>query len=224
MAILVMQLVSIFCILLLSHLPQASALALPIGPPSPSPNLVQPNPNHSISASNTLTVEQNIINLLRSLKPHPFPGVSQAKLISIILQVDDNESINPTLSSNIAQFRKIDLIFRSGDITFFPLGFSIENKWPSHWDRWNHRVTETVAGNWAPLSWELMFRRMSVEWADVILKTAGYHGRYGAVILIHRVGQPFGWCFDGIELGEHGSRNVLVKPDGHVQRCDRCLP
>ncbi|KAL8860189.1 MAG: hypothetical protein Q9178_003453 [Gyalolechia marmorata] len=174
MAILVIQLVSIFCLLLLSHLPQASTLALSIGPQIPSPNLVQPTLNHNISASNTLTVEQNIINLVRSLTPHPSPGISQPKLVYIMLRVDDNESLQPTLSSNIAQFRKIHLIFRSGEHPSSPLGFSIDNKWPSHWDQWNPTVPERVRRNGETLPWGFMFRRMSVEWVDVVLKAAGY--------------------------------------------------
>lgn len=210
-------------LLLVHHLSWALSLVLPIYPPISGLNLPPPTINRNVSTSDTLTVEQNIRNLLHLLATDPFPRAKHAKLVSILLRVDDYDTIVPTLSSNMAEFRKIDCGFRwPNPGRSIPRGFLIENRWPAHWDQWASFTIKRVPDDWAPVSWELMFRRMSVEWADVVLKRSGYRGQYGAVILQQYAGAPLGWCFEHIQLDQHWSGNVLVQPDGVVQRWGEC--
>ena len=213
---------AIIIAVLLHYLCLASSLVLPIHSPISGYNILPSSINGNVSAPNTLTVEQNIRNLLRLLAASPFPGAKQAKLVSILLRVDDHDTIIPTLSSDIASFRKIDCGFRWSDPRIIPPGFSIENRWPTHWDHWEAPIPERVSEDWAPVSWQLLFSRMSVEWADVVLKRHGYRGPYGAIVLQQQAGAALGWCFEHVQLDEHWSGNVLVEPNGVAQRWGEC--
>lgn len=214
-----MQYASIFFLLLSYRLHPTLTLALPIDPQSPTTNLLQLSPSHNLSASNELSVEQNVGNLLRYLATHEDRDLNQAKMLSVILRVDDIDPSLLTASDDIASFRKIDCIFRYGSV---PRGFVVENRWPDHWDRWKAPVTGIPHQRLLPVSWHTISTRMSVEWADVVLKRR-HRGRYRAVVLLQPAGRPLGWCFDSVELGNGWIGSVLVETTGYISTTDGCL-
>ncbi|KAL8644227.1 MAG: hypothetical protein Q9226_007869 [Calogaya cf. arnoldii] len=212
------QIASIFLLLVAFHLHQASTIALPIDPQTPPPTLLQPNPNLNISKLNELTVEQLVGNLVRAIAASPIRAVAETKLVAIMLRVDDNEE-DITTSSNIASFRKIDVVFRhprSGG------GLRFSNRWPHHWDQWQNPLRDLVSLKLLPVAWDTLSVRMSVAWADQLLKIPPrpYRGAYGAVVAMQLTGRPLGWCFDALE---NADVSLLVDTTGLTTIRDDCL-
>ncbi|KAL8992123.1 MAG: hypothetical protein Q9169_007353 [Polycauliona sp. 2 TL-2023] len=216
------QYTSILFLLLFSYLlHQAIAIALPIGPQTPTNSLTQPGPIHNISASNDLTVEQNVQNLVRKLAGWRETRWTESRLLSITLTVDESDSLHPTLSANIAAFRKIKCLFWFGGQPV-PFSFLADNQWPDHWDIWNSPRPAPRRPTLAPVNWQRMFLRMSVEWADTLLKLRGYRGRYGAVVLLQVLGGRLGWCFKHVELEGGWFVDMIVTVNGEVYESGNC--
>ncbi|CAO1605779.1 hypothetical protein XANCAGTX0491_009285 [Xanthoria calcicola] len=213
------QCASILLLLFCHHLHLTSTLALPANSQTPAKTLLQLNPSHNINSSNSLSVEQNIGNLMHFLSTNPDPGLNKAQLLTIILRADGNQFPHHTLSADIAAFRKIDCIFRYRSA---PRGFRMANRWPDHWDQWNAPIPEVPLTPLLPVSWRTIFSRLSVEWADVVLKQR-YPGRYGGVILLQQAGRPLGWCFADLELGDDWVGSVLVETTGEMSITDGCF-
>ncbi|KAL8851493.1 MAG: hypothetical protein Q9221_003593 [Calogaya cf. arnoldii] len=193
-----LQIANIFLLLVAFHLHQASTVALPIDPQTPPTTLIQPNPNHNISTLNELTVEQIVGNLVRAIAASPIRAVAETRLVAVMLRVDDNEQ-DITTSSNIASFRKIDVVFRNPKAGG---GLRFSNRWPHHWDQWKNPVGDLVSVHLRPVAWDTLSMRMAVAWADQLLKIPPrpYRGAYGAVVAMQLTGRPLDsiYAFNGL--------------------------
>ncbi|KAL8849374.1 MAG: hypothetical protein Q9221_005612 [Calogaya cf. arnoldii] len=212
-----------FLLLLFSyHLLHTTSIALPPSTANPH-TLLQPtkpiynNNNNNISAPPTLTVEQNVENLIQWVTSrHP------AHILSIRLRVSDHDLPILTLSDEISLFRKIDCVFLLPSYTP-PRSLSISNQWPVHWGAWRAPIPEPYHEDWLRLPWKTIFRRMSVEWADHLMKREGYVGEYGAVVLLSMAGRPRGWCFDEVDLEPDLIGSVMVEITGEVYTFNGCM-
>lgn len=212
------------CILLFffNHFSQTSTTLLPIRPQNPPTSLLQPNLSHNLSASNDLTLQENVGNILRTLAAHHESAYHHARIVAVGLKVDDSDPPHLTLSDNVASFRYINCAFNYGDPSASQ-GFIVGNRWPNHWNEW--KAPEPIPFTHLPsFPWQAVTTQMSVEWADALLKLRGYGGRYGPVYLRHEPQRPLGWCFDNVELQDGSSRSVLVSITGNVQTYHGCGP
>lgn len=202
-----LQFALILLCLFLSSVHQASSHALPANPPNtPSKPSFQ---NH-----NSITIDQNIGTLVRTLAKSPDIRYREASMVAVYLAVEHVEDIEGvediTFSSNIGDFRDMLCLFRYGGPQ--PLRperslFKVKNRWPVHWEQWAHPEPYHVySENLAPFRWQDASRRMSVEWADVLLKSNGHRGRYGFVFLARteteELSGPLAWCFGAVETPE----------------------
>lgn len=207
-------------LLLFHHFNQTSALVPPIHPQNPPTSLLQPKRSHNVSASNDLTLQENVGNLLRTLAVYYESVYRHASIVAVGLKVDDTDLPHLTLSDNVASFRYINCAFNHGDPGALQ-SFIVRNRWPDRWDQWN--APEPIPFTHLPsFQWQAVTTRMSVEWADALLKLRGFGGRYGPVYLRHEPQRPLGWCFDNVELQDGASTSVLVSITGEVRRYHGC--
>ena len=166
--------------------------------------------------SNTPRVEQVVENLIRWVLAQEY---SHPTLRLVILKVDDNHGgfFNPTMSDNIQSFRKIGCVFHidvpTPDETE---AMTFQNRWPQRWDQWDLNPgwehDDMNLNQFGAFNFDQVARRLSVEWADRVLKAHGYRGRYGEVVLVRFEDRDLGWCFGFLELpdGERGARLVTI--------------
>ncbi|KAL8836169.1 MAG: hypothetical protein Q9170_003022 [Blastenia crenularia] len=191
-----------------------------INPPG-NPQL-RPPPNSD--SSNEITLPENINNLLCWLATHSDIRYNRATLLEIHLNVDD-QLIVPTHSNNIHDFRRIECIFRTGGPRTPRDHFTIVNQWPHHWDEWQPPEHQTFPHVLQPIDFEQVRRRMSVDWAEYVLKSkSAEHRFYDTVSLFKLPETEVGWCFSGVvrEVGEGSGVSLLVEVDGHIREVGHC--
>ncbi|KAI4107861.1 MAG: hypothetical protein LQ339_002471 [Xanthoria mediterranea] len=221
-----------FLILLIffySH--QAATVALPALPQNGQSlgiNVNSPPSTNNNDLSVTKTVETVVEDLLRWTRAQPDPRLRQSSLLGIRMRVDNNGDLfNPTMSDDINRFKRIRCLFRyGGSPAAYDDTFQMHNQWPQQWDRWDlsPQPLPGVGENLRAFSLEAAARRLSVEWADQLLKASGRRGRYGEVILVQNGGRPLGWCFAFLEIqpGVRSARLVVVAT-GQVLGAEHCL-
>lgn len=196
----------VFC----SH--QAASFALPAVRQNVASNTISFGVDINNSSSNDLSttprVEHVIGALIRWARAQQDVRFREATLRLVGLRVDNNpQFLNPTMSSHIRHFRRFSCLFHYGGPPSppgEPEGFEIQNRWPHHWNQWNLRPvpqTGMIFDELHTINFEQVARRLSVDWADQLLKAHGYRGRYGEVLLVQLSHTPLGWCFGFLELG-----------------------
>ncbi|KAL8755326.1 MAG: hypothetical protein Q9199_003723 [Rusavskia elegans] len=200
----------ILLIFVCSH--QAASSALPAVRQTVASNTIPFGVDVNNSSSNDLSttprVENVIEALIRWMRSQQDIRYCQATLRLVGLRVDNNpQFLNPTMSSDIRRFRRLGCLFRYGGPPAppgEPDGFEIQNQWPQHWNQWNLRPIAQpgmLFDELHTISFEQAARRLSVDWADHLLKAHGFRGRYGEVLLVQLSNTPLGWCFGFLELG-----------------------
>ena len=219
-----------FLILLIffySH--QAATFALPALPQNGQSlgiNVNSPPSTNNNDLTVTKTVETVVQDLLRWTRAQPDPSLRQASLLAIRMTVDHSpDPLDPTLSDDINRFKRFGCLFRYGGSALNDV-FAMQNQWPQHWDQWDlsqHRFPE-MGSNLRAFGLEAAARRLSVEWADQLLKASGCRGPYGEVVLAQIGRRPLGWCFSYIEIepDERGARLVVVAT-GQILTVEHCM-
>lgn len=219
----------ILCLLGAHHI---ASSALPAGPQLGANinfnSITTPNPAH------VSRVEHIITNLLRWTETQPNIRYPEASLILVEMRVNRPSQADPTMSSNFQDFRYIQCTFRYRGPPSPPWGSEIltfENRWPQHWEQWDFtprvssdRMDVEEVDHLRAFNFDAAVRRMSGEWADQLLKSQGYRGRYGHVYLVQSGGWPLGWCFDEYERGLDELIAVsVVIATGEVTEVETCL-
>ena len=221
---------SLLILLIFFYSHQAATSALPALPQNGQSLGINVNSPPSTNNNNDLTVTQTVEtvvqDLIRWMRAQPDPRLRQASLLAIRMTVDDSpDPIEPTLSDDINRFKRFRCLFRYGGSALDD-SFVIQNQWPQHWDRWDlsqHRSPEVGADERA-FSLEAAARRLSVEWADQLLKASGFRSPYGEVLLAQIGGRPLGWCFSHVEIEPdwRGARLVVIAT-GQVLTVEHCF-
>ena len=174
------------------------------------------------NTTNATTIGQSLQNLMDMLSADPDIFYRNSEMVECSIAVDhgdhDPEEFHEyPWSSNISEFRDMRCAFRDGGpVLDARLAlFSIENRWPLHWDQW-----KPPAQNFSnyyevfPFSGRKALSYMSAERADRLLKAHGHRGRYQVVTLGKTTAQGNeSWRFTNVLIPDSeggGQRSFII--------------
>ncbi|KAL8691506.1 MAG: hypothetical protein Q9224_004161 [Gallowayella concinna] len=215
----------LFVLLFVHH---TSARILPILPQT-GPNRGIPPTRHGTNntATNDLTIDQNIATLLRTLSSHTLPiYLNQAKPLNIRLTAGPGDKPDTRRRSDkISDFRSISIDFKGGDIgPATPVEqqyFRIHNLFPTDWDQWGPPIAYNphppliYLEDRIPLIWRRIQELMSIEEAYSLARGAGYSGAIDRVWLMQMDTRPLQYCFQGFWPGLY-SKTVVVEVETKI--------
>ena len=199
----------LFCIIL--FLNQPSAMILPIRPTSKPDELLN---------STFVTIAQNIASGLWNLANSPQIQLSEAKLRSVYLtsRVPSTEGRPLPQHSNLDLFHFIALSLSTGGPA--PVGrprdwIYFRNNFPSNWGQWVkpriHLFGLPEAAYPSEIRWEQVSARMSVVYAERLMRAAGYRDTYAVVFLADQYGNgDLTWSFDYYAGSDNAKVSVHV--------------
>ena len=160
---------------------------------------IQPQPNLSNTTtlsvpSNSISLYQNVQNLIVAIRHSPDPRISTAPLIAVYAFTAGGMET----TTDVSALRRLEVMFRP---RIPPEGgykeFLVINNDPNNYAHWLP-PTKELAQEHDPereIQWEEVNQLMNIHEADRLLKAAGYRGRFVKAMVALWMGYPLSWCF-----------------------------
>ncbi|KAL8830793.1 MAG: hypothetical protein Q9170_005576 [Blastenia crenularia] len=152
---------------------------------------------HNSSSPNTLSLAQNVQNLISSLHSSPDPILRTSPLVALYATARPFQ-----FTQDLASFTDLELNFWPSNVpTRGPLTeiYIFRNNPPPHWDRWQaperQLIDHYTDQPMREIQWAEVQAIMGLEEAWELLGGEGWTGGVGMVVLSVWMRYPLSWCF-----------------------------